>query len=49
MNDLQWLDALPDKNTEIVKRDLTLPQLPQQRPEMLGRLEANNDGLPQLP
>ena len=49
MNNLNWLDNLPEKNPEIIKRGLILPQLPQLAPEKLGQLEPNKDAMPQLP
>ena len=49
MNNLNWLDGLPEKTPEIIKRGLILPQLPQHAPEKLGQLEPNKDAVPQLP
>ena len=49
MNNLNWLDGLPEKTPEIIKRGLILPQLPQHAPEKLGQLEPNKDAMPQLP
>ena len=39
MNDMDWLDDLPEKTPEIVKPALTVPRLPRLPLEKSGRLE----------